>query len=126
MSETGDEHLYAKVAEELESGEMDQGLWTKALAHNEFDEAKAKADYVETRVAQMKLEIADRGDEEERERIGEIAPEPVDEQAQAEHVKEAAREVVENYRRTVHKRGDLKYILAAVALIVIVFFWSNC
>jgi hypothetical protein len=123
MSVSGDEHLYAKVAEELESGTMDKGIWTKALSQNEFDEAKAKADYVEIRVAQMKEALA----EQEREEAAEAAAlEEREQEAREEAVAAAAKEVVEDYRRTVHKRGDFRLIVAAVILIAIWLIWSNC
>jgi len=123
MSLSGDEHLYAKVADELESGDLDKGIWTKALAENEFDEAKAKADYVETRVSQMKGAIALEAERKAAEQAR-LAAET--ERHRKEVVKEAAFDAVQNYRKTVHKRGDFRLMVAAVVLVAIWFFWSNC
>ena len=53
-----DEEVYEIVGREVESGERRTGLWTKALAEAGWDENKAKARYVEYRVAQVKEALA--------------------------------------------------------------------
>lgn len=53
-----DESLYEKVAEEIQRGEIRTGLWAKALAEADYDEAKAKARYLKLRVSSLKDEIA--------------------------------------------------------------------
>lgn len=52
---TGDEHFYELVANELETENLDKGAWTKALAMNDFDKERARADYVQIRVSQLKV-----------------------------------------------------------------------
>lgn len=123
MSLAGDEHLYAQIAEEMESGNLDKGIWTKALAQNEFDDAKAKADYVEVRVAQLKEALAVQA-EEEATRAAEERAET--ERSREEAVKAAAADAIQNYRKKVHQRGDVWIWAAGVILVAMWFFWSNC
>lgn len=52
-----DESLYEFIAAELASSTVKQGLWTKALADRDWDEAKAKALYVKMRFAQLRNEL---------------------------------------------------------------------
>ena len=56
-----DEVLYACVATELKDSVLKEGLWTKALADNGWDEQRAKADYVNMRVAQLREELQAQG-----------------------------------------------------------------
>lgn len=53
-----DEDLYKKAVNELKLGSFSEALWAKALAKTGFDEAQAKAKYVDLRVEQMKRLIA--------------------------------------------------------------------
>lgn len=51
-----DEELYAVVGAEVQGGEMRPGLWTRALEETGYDEQKAKAAYIELRVASLRTE----------------------------------------------------------------------
>ena len=53
----GDELLYEFVAVELSNSMLKQGLWTKALSDNDWDEPKAKALYVKMRIGQIRNEL---------------------------------------------------------------------
>lgn len=55
-SET-EEALFELIAHEISSGEVKPGLWTKALADSDWDEAQAKSRYVKMRHAQMMSEL---------------------------------------------------------------------
>lgn len=48
-----EERLYQTVFKELEAGKRREGLWAKALTIAEFDEKKAKAEYVKLRVESL-------------------------------------------------------------------------
>lgn len=48
-----EEALFEQIAQELASGDVKQGLWTKALADSDWDEAQAKSRYVKMRHEQM-------------------------------------------------------------------------
>jgi len=50
------EKLYAKTWKELDEGKRDEGLWARLLAEHHGDEAKAKAEYLRTRVARLTVE----------------------------------------------------------------------
>ena len=52
----GDEQLYAMAFEELNSGQTLTGLWAKCFAEVDGDENKAKAKYLATRSARLKVE----------------------------------------------------------------------
>jgi hypothetical protein len=52
-SPLSDEKAYEIVADELSHNKIEQGLWTKALADCDFDENRAKAVYVKSRVAAL-------------------------------------------------------------------------
>ena len=54
-----DELLYEFVAREIANTAPKTGLWTKALADCDWDEARAKALYVKMRVAQLKHQLED-------------------------------------------------------------------
>jgi hypothetical protein len=64
---TGNEHFYAQVADEIETDQLYEDTWTKALEQNGFDENKARASYVGMRVEQLKAEVRMRAVEAERE-----------------------------------------------------------
>jgi hypothetical protein len=49
-----DESIYAAIADELESGQVVKGLWTKVSAECNFDEAKMKATYIKRRFVDLK------------------------------------------------------------------------
>jgi hypothetical protein len=48
--------FWAAAAEEVGTGSINQGLWTRLLVHHDGDEAKAKLAYLKARVATMKAE----------------------------------------------------------------------
>ena len=48
-----DESLYETVANEIEAGDIQKGLWTKAFAQSGGNEAQTKALYIQTRVEQL-------------------------------------------------------------------------
>lgn len=48
-----DDETYARVAEEMESGQIDKGLWTRMFAENDGDDAKTRAAYIRHRVQQV-------------------------------------------------------------------------
>jgi hypothetical protein len=52
-----DEAAYEFIAFELANNSVKQGLWTKALADSDWDEAKAKSYYVKMRHHQLIDEI---------------------------------------------------------------------
>lgn len=52
-----DEELYARAFKEIEQGFRRDGLWAKAFADGEGDEARAKALYVQYRVQSFKDEM---------------------------------------------------------------------
>ena len=49
--------LYEKVAEDIEQGFRDKGVWTKAFVEAEGDENKTKAKYIALMVVQLQLQI---------------------------------------------------------------------
>lgn len=53
-----EEALYAMAAEEVANGDVKPGLWAKAFAESEGQEAKAQAAYLKLRVQQMRDELA--------------------------------------------------------------------
>ena len=55
-SKLAEEQLYAQAAEEVASGQIRQGLWAKAIAETDGDDAAAKARYLKLRVEIMKAE----------------------------------------------------------------------
>ena len=55
-SKLAEEQLYAQAAEEVASGQIRQGLWAKAIAETDGDEAAAKARYLKIRVEIMQAE----------------------------------------------------------------------
>ena len=52
-----DNVLYGAVAEELESGVLDKAIWTRALAETDYDQAKAKARYIQHRVKSLRDQL---------------------------------------------------------------------
>jgi hypothetical protein len=52
-SNFNDEKFYEEVARELQDKPMVRGLWTKAFAEMGGDDAKARAQYIKFRVAQL-------------------------------------------------------------------------
>ena len=59
ITSTEDELLFEFVGLELERGEINRGLWTKALAETDFDDGKARARYVKLRVESLRKEFQD-------------------------------------------------------------------
>ena len=51
-----EEHLYELAAEEIAANNIRPGLWAKAIAESDGDDAKAKARYIKLRVEAMKAE----------------------------------------------------------------------
>jgi TPR repeat protein len=56
--DTSDKEFYSYVADEIASGVVDAGLWAKALADTNYDEKKARALYITSRVKTVKEEVA--------------------------------------------------------------------
>ena len=52
-----DEFIYEKINKEIADSDIRQGLWTKALSLTEYDENKAKAQYIKYRYKSLKKEI---------------------------------------------------------------------
>ena len=48
-----EEALYERIANEIESGSQNKGLWTKCFVESEGDEAKTKVSYIRARMAQL-------------------------------------------------------------------------
>ena len=55
-NDAADEAIYEAAMKELDGGERRSGVWAKALAESDGDEAKAKARYIQYRVQQIKAE----------------------------------------------------------------------
>jgi uncharacterized membrane protein YdbT with pleckstrin-like domain len=55
-SKLAEEHLYELAAEEVASGQIRQGIWAKAIAETDGNDAAAKARYLKLRVEIMKAE----------------------------------------------------------------------
>lgn len=55
-SKLAEEQLYAEAASEVASGKIRQGLWAKAIAETDGNDAAAKARYLKLRVETMKAE----------------------------------------------------------------------
>jgi len=53
-----EEKLYEMAGEELATKRVNRGVWTKAFATAQGDEAKTKAAYIELRVAQLREQLA--------------------------------------------------------------------
>lgn len=53
--DSSDADSYAKVSAEMKTAPLDEGLWTKAIAMADGNEAAAKARYIKLRVNQLKL-----------------------------------------------------------------------
>ena len=51
-----EEQLYEAAAEEIAANNIRPGLWAKAIAESDGDDAKAKARYIKLRVETMKAE----------------------------------------------------------------------
>ena len=56
--DTSDTEYYSYVAQEISSGFIDDGLWTRALAETQYDERKARARYITLRVSVIMREVA--------------------------------------------------------------------
>ena len=56
-NQAADEGIYETAMKELEGPDRRTGVWAKALAEFEGDEAKAKAKYIQLRVQQMKAGV---------------------------------------------------------------------
>ncbi len=64
-----DEAAYEYIAFELSNNSVKQGLWTKALADSDWDEAKAKSYYVKMRHEQLIDEINKFSKEKQKEEV---------------------------------------------------------
>lgn len=51
-----EEEMYAFVAEEMERGEINKALWTKAIAESKNDESQTKSFYIKYRIQKIKDE----------------------------------------------------------------------
>lgn len=49
--------LYTMVADEIESKQIDRGMYAKALSESKGDKTAAEAQYIKFRVDQLKFEI---------------------------------------------------------------------
>ena len=58
LSKEAEYALHEKVGKDLERGEKNLGVWTKAIAEVEGDEQKIEAKYIELMVQHLKDEIA--------------------------------------------------------------------
>ena len=58
LSKEAEYALHEKVGKDLERGEKNLGVWTKAIAIAEGDEQKVKAKYIELMVQHLKDKIA--------------------------------------------------------------------
>ena len=56
--DTSDTEYFSYVAQEISSGFIDDGLWTRALAETQYDERKARARYITLRVSVIMREVA--------------------------------------------------------------------
>lgn len=52
-----EESLYAEALREVESGQLRDGIWAKALAESDMDQGKAGARYIKLRVQSLKDEV---------------------------------------------------------------------
>ncbi len=66
-----DREVYRLVAEEIQNGRIDQGLWTQALAKFNYDKNKAKAYYLKQRSKELGKEISQQIKLEEYRRLQE-------------------------------------------------------
>lgn len=55
-----DDALYQQAYEELESGQINKGLWAKALVESDGNESKARAKYIKTRCKNMLMDEAEK------------------------------------------------------------------
>lgn len=56
--EVGENAIYAVIAEELKSGNTDQGLWTRLFAECDGDENKTRARYISHRARQLLAKVS--------------------------------------------------------------------
>lgn len=121
-----EEHLYELAAEEIAANSIRPGLWAKAIAEADGDDAKAKARYIKLRVETMKAEAElNSFAEEEAARTAEATR-----AAQASRAKAAAEaERMKKWRegnsvpaKTARQDDDdLVYITVGLSLAVLVF-----
>ena len=90
-AKVAEELIYEQVAAEVAAGAIRQGLWAKAIAESDGNEAAAKARYIKLRV---ELLIAE----------AELAEHAV-KQATKRAAKESAREAQERLRMPLRPRG---------------------
>ena len=93
--------LYEKVAEDIEQGFRDKGVWTKAFVEAEGDENKTKAKYIALMVLQLQLQI--KAGLELQEIFDEISTKEVNSEAKVVKEKEhfEARLLKENKRQKI-------------------------
>jgi len=58
--------IYATVANELETGQTDKGLWTRLYVENDGDEKKTKLAYIKQRAEKMITDERSRAEEDMR------------------------------------------------------------
>ena len=97
-SKIAEEQLYAQAAEEVAAGVIRQGLWAKAIAESDGDEAAAKARYIKLRVELL------------------IAEADLTEHAVKQATKEAAREAEDGEEV---KGADFTYIVFTVIMVAL-------
>ena len=59
LSSSEKQQLYARVRSELESNNVDKGLWTQLWSKNKGNEEKTKAAYIKSRVSQLLDHVVD-------------------------------------------------------------------
>ncbi len=86
-----EDHVYAEIAKELETGVVDKGLWTRLFADCDGDEKKTKVLYIKQRAERLiaaeslRLEQAARERAAEAERLEKLRPPPSETQIMEEH-----------------------------------------
>lgn len=56
-TKNNEEHIYAEVFDEIESGNLEKGLWAKILVENDGDENRTKIIYARERIKRIKIEM---------------------------------------------------------------------
>ena len=69
--------LYAQVAEEIEQGQKEPGVWAKAFANAKGDEQKTKAIYIELMVERLALAQQSTRELEEQSEVKELTESPL-------------------------------------------------
>ena len=54
MKKEQEEKLYTLISEEIEKGDVDKGLWTKAVSLSENDNKRIESEYIKLRFSKYK------------------------------------------------------------------------